>query len=89
MQTPRRKPLMILLNCGKLGRLSYMMRRRGPDGLSVDLVRVVVRVGSGGGQPISEDEKDLEILLLRQQLGMVERKQLRGPHIPRAPTPGD
>ena len=29
------------------------------------------------------DEKDLEILLLRQQLRIVERKQERGPQIPR------
>jgi putative transposase len=29
------------------------------------------------------EEKDLEILLLRQQLRIVERKQERGPHIPR------
>lgn len=28
------------------------------------------------------DEKDLEILLLRQQLRIVERKQERGPQIP-------
>ena len=32
---------------------------------------------------LAEDEKDLEILLLRQQLRMVERKQPRGPHLPR------
>ena len=32
---------------------------------------------------ISEDEKDLEIALLRQQLRIVERRQERGPHIPR------
>ena len=30
-----------------------------------------------------EDEKDLEIALLRQQLRIVERRQERGPHIPR------
>jgi hypothetical protein len=29
------------------------------------------------------DEKDLEIMLLRQQLRIVERKQPRGPHLPR------
>jgi len=28
---------------------------------------------------LAEDEKDLEIMLLRQQLRMVERKQSRGP----------
>ncbi len=32
---------------------------------------------------LAEDEKDLEIVLLRQQLRMVERKQPRGPHLPR------
>jgi hypothetical protein len=32
---------------------------------------------------LSEDEKDLELLLLRQQLRIVERKQERGPQIPR------
>jgi putative transposase len=32
---------------------------------------------------MSDEEKDLEILLLRQQLRIVERKQKRGPHIPR------
>ncbi len=32
---------------------------------------------------LTEDEKDLEIVLLRQQLRIVERKQTRGPHIPR------
>lgn len=32
---------------------------------------------------MTEDEKDLEILLLRQQLRIVERKQERGPQIPR------
>jgi putative transposase len=32
---------------------------------------------------MSEDEKDLEIALLRQQLRIVERRQERGPHIPR------
>ena len=32
---------------------------------------------------MSNNEKDLEILLLRQQLRIVERKQPRGPHIPR------
>lgn len=32
---------------------------------------------------LTEDEKDLEILLLRQQLRIVERKQERGPRIPR------
>jgi hypothetical protein len=32
---------------------------------------------------LTEDEKDLEILLLRQQLRIVERKQERGPQIPR------
>jgi hypothetical protein len=32
---------------------------------------------------LAEDEKDLEIMLLRQQLRMVERKQSRGPHLPR------
>ena len=30
---------------------------------------------------MSEDEKDLEIALLRQQLRIVERRQERGPHI--------
>ncbi len=32
---------------------------------------------------LAEDEKDLDIMLLRQQLRMVERKQPRGPHLPR------
>ena len=32
---------------------------------------------------LSDEEKELEILLLRQQLWIVERKQERGPHIPR------
>ena len=32
---------------------------------------------------LAEDEKDLEIMLLRQQLRIVERKQQRGPVIPR------
>ena len=32
---------------------------------------------------LAEDEKDLEIMLLRQQLRIVERKQERGPQIPR------
>ena len=32
---------------------------------------------------MSGDEKDLEIALLRQQLRIVERRQERGPHIPR------
>ena len=32
---------------------------------------------------MTKDEKDLEIMLLRQQLRIVERKQPRGPHIPR------
>jgi len=32
---------------------------------------------------LADDEKDLEILLLRQQLRIVERKQERGPQIPR------
>lgn len=32
---------------------------------------------------MSEDEKDTEIALLRQQLRIVERRQERGPHIPR------
>ena len=32
---------------------------------------------------MTDDEKDVEILLLRQQLRIVERKQERGPQIPR------
>jgi cytochrome c-type biogenesis protein CcmH/NrfG len=32
---------------------------------------------------MSEDEKDLEIALLRQQLRIVERRRERGPHISR------
>jgi putative transposase len=32
---------------------------------------------------MSENEKDIEIALLRQQLRIVERRQERGPHIPR------
>ncbi len=32
---------------------------------------------------MTDDEKELEILLLRQQLRIVERKQERGPQIPR------
>jgi hypothetical protein len=32
---------------------------------------------------LTEGEKDLEILLLRQQLRIIERKQVRGPQIPR------
>jgi hypothetical protein len=38
---------------------------------------------SGLVSTIHEDEKDLEIMLLRQQLRMAERKQPRGPHLPR------
>ena len=32
---------------------------------------------------MTDDEKDVEIMLLRQQLRIVERKQARGPQIPR------
>ncbi len=32
---------------------------------------------------MADSEKDLEILLLRQQLRIVERRQQRGPQIPR------
>jgi len=32
---------------------------------------------------LTAEEKDIEILLLRQQLRIVERQQQRGPHIPR------
>ncbi len=32
---------------------------------------------------MTDDEKDLEIMLLRQQRRIVERKQARGPQIPR------
>lgn len=32
---------------------------------------------------MTDDEKDLEIMFLRQQLRIVERKQVRGPQIPR------
>ena len=32
---------------------------------------------------MTDDEKDLEIMLLRQQLRIVERTQVRGPQIPR------
>ena len=32
---------------------------------------------------LSEDEKELELVVLRQQLRIVERKQERGPQIPR------
>ncbi len=32
---------------------------------------------------LSDDQKEVELLLLRQQLRIVERKQARGPHIPR------
>jgi putative transposase len=32
---------------------------------------------------MTDDEKDIEIMLLRQQLRIVERKQQRGPQIPR------
>ena len=32
---------------------------------------------------LGDDKKELELLLLRQQLRIVERKQERGPHIPR------
>jgi hypothetical protein len=35
------------------------------------------------GSRLAEDDKDLEIMLLRQQLRIVEWKQPRGPHIPR------
>ena len=31
---------------------------------------------------LTDDEKDLEILLLRQQLRLVERQQVRGPTLP-------
>jgi hypothetical protein len=40
---------------------------------------------------LTDDEKDVEIILLRQQLRIVERKQQRGPWIPRwqkVPTVG-
>jgi hypothetical protein len=40
----------------------------------LDLVAVMRMTG---------DEKDLEIMLLRQQLRIVQRKQARGPQIPR------
>jgi hypothetical protein len=32
---------------------------------------------------LAKDEKDLEIMLLRQQLRIAERKQPRGPYLPR------
>ena len=32
---------------------------------------------------MNDDEKDLEIMLLRQQLRIAERNQVRGPQIPR------
>ncbi|NDJ77904.1 MAG: hypothetical protein GYB65_16770 [Chloroflexi bacterium] len=32
---------------------------------------------------MTDDEKDAEIMLLRQRLRIVERKQARGPQIPR------
>jgi hypothetical protein len=32
---------------------------------------------------MTDEQKDVETLLLRQQLRIVERKQKRGPHIPR------
>jgi hypothetical protein len=32
---------------------------------------------------MTDDDKGLEIMLWRQQLRIVERKQTRGPHIPR------
>jgi hypothetical protein len=32
---------------------------------------------------LTDDEKDVEILLLRQQLRIVERQQVRGPRLPR------
>jgi hypothetical protein len=32
---------------------------------------------------LSDEAKDLELLLLRQQLRIVERRQKRGPQIPR------
>jgi hypothetical protein len=32
---------------------------------------------------LGDEEKELELLLLRQQLRIVERRQERGPHIPR------
>lgn len=31
---------------------------------------------------LAAEEKDIEILLLRQQLRIVERRKQRGPHIP-------
>jgi hypothetical protein len=37
----------------------------------------------GGVMRMTDDEKALEIMLLRQQLRIVERKQARGPQIPR------
>jgi hypothetical protein len=36
-----------------------------------------------GVMRMTDDEKDFEIMLLRQQLRIVERKQERGPQIPR------
>jgi hypothetical protein len=40
----------------------------------LDLVAIICR---------TDEQKDVEILLLRQQLRIVERTQKRGPHIPR------
>ena len=57
---------------------------RGRDVLPYRAVYLGICVGCGGGQSrLAEGEKDLEILLLRQQLRIVERKQERGPQIPR------
>jgi hypothetical protein len=59
------------------------MRRRKFNGLSVDPVPMVVSVGSGSCQPIGGGRQRFGNHAVRQQLRIVERKQPRGPHIPR------
>ena len=56
---------------------------RGRDVLSYRAIFLGICVGCGSVSRLTEGEKDLEILLLRQQMGIVERKHERGPHIPR------
>ena len=56
---------------------------RGVDGFSGGSISVGVRDGGVlTVSRLSDEEKDLELLLLRQQLRIVERKQARGPQLP-------
>jgi hypothetical protein len=53
MREPSKKLPGILLNCGMLECLPYPVRRRRFDGLSMDIVPMVVHLGFGSSQPIS------------------------------------